>query len=780
MEKKKVFPGADEKSPSRAQYFSWINNTNEGSTESQTLANLRYFEWLRNTYGMQLDIYAWDAGNLDGAGGTYEGAESAKNKAQFPNGYGPIAKKAAEGGVRLGVWCGPDGFGNTAESEKARYDLMVSLCRDYHFELFKIDGVCGQLRVKKRKVFCDMMTECRRFSPDLILLNHRLPLGRGAQHATTFLWNGVETYVDVHIANHCTAPNHRAFLFNRGHVPGLKRLSEDHGVCLSSCMDGFEDDLIYQAFGRCLILSPEIYANPWLLRDDEQAHLARIYTLHRRWRDILVNGKLLDDAYGCNAVSRGDGSRRFITTGSDCWEGKDISLKLNSTLGLRKCEKVAVQLHHPYEQTVGTFGWGETVTLHLPAFRAVLIEVCNAAVAEDSPEGCCYEVITAKADGTPETVKVLSSTGKASFRGKALDLPAFDERAPEPLHLGTAKEIPLPANGEQLFELANFSVDSDSLEYRSLVRAGETAVPEVKAARDAFFAQRIYGLRGCEAAAMFDGNPDTFFDAHSKLAFGGMRIRGGCLRVDFGAAYEADYVTMDFFNPAESHREMERQTANPFLSYSTDLADWKTANRKKTEVLNAKQMYPLIVNRVHNIVDIPGKRMRAIYPVEGTIRYFRMPKPVDRIYKVALWKDGKELTLEAPRANNLLPLPSKKAVKKAKTLTVTVTKEQAAKGVFLAVALDGTHGVEGAYPVALCRGEYLTFPDRAPSYPSNAWECPVRQVNSHYTYYLPVTEQMAGEPIQITLLQTDKAEYPVQVYLCGDYGPRAGKTVTLK
>lgn len=779
MEKKKVFPGADETSPSRAQYFSWINNTNEGATEAQTLTNLRYFEWLRNTYGMQLDIYAWDAGNLDGAGGTYEGAESAKNKAQYPNGYGPIVKKAAESGTRLGVWCGPDGFGNTPESEKARYDLMVSLCRDFNFELFKIDGVCGQLRVKKRKVFCDMMAECRRYSPDLILLNHRLPLGRGAQHATTFLWNGVETYVDVHIANPCTAPNHRAFMFSRGNVPGLKRLSEDHGVCLSSCMDGFEDDLIYQAFGRCLILSPEIYANPWLLRDDEQARLARIYTLHSRWRHILVNGKLLDESYGCNAVSRGDGTRRFITTGAACWEGKDITLKLNSTLGLKKCEKVALRLHHPYEQSIGTFAWGETVSLHLPAFRAVLIEVCDASEAEPMVEGCRYEVVTADADGAPQQIKVTSTNGAAAYNGKALALPAFDETPLEPQLLGTASAIPTPSDGEQLFELAHFCVDSDSLEYRSLKRAGETAIPEVKAARDAFFAQQTYILRGCEASAVFDGNPDTFFDAHSKLAFGGMRVRGGCLRVDFGKAYEADYVTVEYFNPAESHAEMKRQQANPWLEYSADLALWQTANRLKTEVLNPKQTYPLIVNRVHNIIEIAGKRMQAVYPVNGDIRYFRMPKPVDRIYKVALWKDGKELPLTDPKANNLLPYYEEKAVKKAKQITVTVSKEQAEAGAFLAVALEGKHGVEGAYPVALCSGEALTFPDRAPSYPSNAWECPVRQIDRFYTYYLPVTKQMADTPIQIILLQTNEAEYPVQVYLCGENGQQAGKTVTL-
>ena len=65
-QEKKVFAGADESSPSRAQYFSWINNTNEGATEKQTLINLNFFAWLNREYGMQLDIYAFDAGAIDG------------------------------------------------------------------------------------------------------------------------------------------------------------------------------------------------------------------------------------------------------------------------------------------------------------------------------------------------------------------------------------------------------------------------------------------------------------------------------------------------------------------------------------------------------------------------------------------------------------------------------------------------------------------------------------------------------------------------------------------
>ena len=293
-----VFPGADERTPSRAEYFSWINNTNEGATEEQTLINLEFFKWLQDEYGMVIDIYAFDAGAIDGKG-FYGSIYSERFASQFPNGFDPIYEQAKAMGTRLGVWGGPDGFGDAPEEEQARIDMMVRLCRDYEFMLFKFDAVSGSLREEKQDAFVRMMIACREYSPDLILLNHRLRLGAGLPYATTSLWEGAETYIDVFMTNSTTGAHHRVGALSRGLPPNLMRLTEDHGVCLSSCLDYWEDDLILQAFNRNLILAPQIYANPWLLRDDEFPKLARIYNLHRRFRDILVDGTVLpEERYG--------------------------------------------------------------------------------------------------------------------------------------------------------------------------------------------------------------------------------------------------------------------------------------------------------------------------------------------------------------------------------------------------------------------------------------------------------------------------------------------------
>ena len=195
-----VYPGADESTPSLAQYFSWINNTNEGATEQQTLVNLAFFEWLHDEYGMKLDIYAFDAGAIDGCG-FYGSVKSERFRRQFPRGFAPMVEAAARFGCRLGVWGGPDGFGETEADARERIEQMVSLCRDHKFRLFKFDAVCGHLRPEKVKYFIEMMAECRKHSPDLILLSHRLELGEGLPHATTYLWEGMEMYTDVHTSN---------------------------------------------------------------------------------------------------------------------------------------------------------------------------------------------------------------------------------------------------------------------------------------------------------------------------------------------------------------------------------------------------------------------------------------------------------------------------------------------------------------------------------------------------------------------------------------------------
>ena len=758
MKKYKETAGADDQTPSRAQYFSWINNTNEGSTEGQTLTNLAFFRWMRERFGMRLDIYAWDAGNMDGADRLYAAQRKETFARQYPRGWKPIADAAEELGCRLGAWCGPDGYGDDPDVENARQELFVSLCRELHFAQFKLDGVCGGLREEKQSKFVETMQKSRAYSPDLIVLNHRLPLGIGEPYVTTFLWNGTETYVDVHICNPKTAMHHRAFTFTRGNVPGLARLAEDHGVCISSCPEYFEDDLIYQAFGRCLILAPEIYGNPWLLRDDEYARLAAIYTLHRKYRDILVNGTLLPSSYGENAVARGDGSRQFLCTGNDTWNKRRVCIKLDEEIGLRKPASgtVSVILHHPYTEFLGNFPYGETMEVQVSPFRAALIECCHAEIAEDMPRDCAYRVIHRSTEPCEcaDEIEIVAARHPIVFRGEILakDAP-FDHREVAPEHLGRAKRLPAPdaAYAKTLYEYAMRDVDNDSLETRALRRAGATEYPAVAKCRHAFFAQDTYRYRGCDQMALFDDDPDTFFDGRSRTYAGGRRVGGGCLRVDFGAVFDADGVELEYYATRENPvKQILAQITPGTAEYSTDLVTFVPAEPGEIEEIGAYTM-AYVVEGIHEIDEDHGVRCRVTYKIDGPIRYFRLPNPMDRLFSVKILKNGAKIDTPDARGSNLMAPDF--PVRFLEEATVVIPRAGR-----LAIAVNGEHGAEGVAVTVDIDGKRYGCPDRAVSYPSNMWEHYVITPDSDTTFYFPVPAEMAGKTATITVLFSEKHE----------------------
>ena len=750
--------GADQLTPSVPQYFSWINNTNEGSTEEQTLVNLEFFQYMKDTFGMTINIYAWDAGNFDGASEGYGSLQSDKFKAQYPEEYVNVVKRAKEMGIRMGLWGSPDGFGDTPEEEKERFDFYVHLCRDYGFALFKIDGVCGQLRPEKAGVFAEMLRECRKYSPDLIVLNHRLPLYEAEKHVTTYLLGGAETYVDVHLSNGKTAMHNREYMFTRGHTEGLDRLAEDHGVCLSAAMDYFEDELIYQAFGRALIVAPEIYGNPWLLRDDELPKLARIYNLHKRIAPILVNGKLLPECYGASAVARGSKDKRFIVTGNDSWEKTTIKVKLGEEIGLEAEGRIAVNLHHPHEQHIGLFNAGDVVEIELMPYRATLIEVAAEAVAEPMFKDCIYEVVREAEDGEPLEIRLLrDEEGLVDIVEKA------------PRYLGTLdKTQKEPENGEFLYENAMFAIGNDTLEARSAKRAGKTKIPQVQAARDAFFNQLHYRLRGGEARWMFDGDENTFFDCYSRVERGrAIRIDGGCLRVDFGKAIDCDRVEIEFFVPDVPTREVPLQNIPYVAEYSCDLAKWELS--KPMQLTVSKDQFDIQVVRFtkHTLYDLTGKKLVASYDVNAALRYLRIAEPMDRIYAVRLIKDGKEVKLDSvPFASNLQAHARRKPVALVKYGEIRLPEID--RPSYLAVAVNGKHDDECVYCLTEADGKFIGFPRRAPDYKANHWEHWVRSTDENHTFYMDIPEELSGKTITVRALLHNayKADVKVDVYLC--------------
>jgi hypothetical protein len=775
----KIFAGADRATPSLAQYESWINNTNEGSTEAQTLANLDFFRWLKDEYGLKLDIYAISAGAIDKAQ-WYGSMESEDFKRQFPNGFGPIYDKAWQMGTRLGTWGGPDGFGNTPEEEQARIDMMVKLCRDFKFRLLKFDAVVGQLRNEKQDAFIRMMTECRKYSPDLILNNHRLNLNEEAKkHVTTTLWGGVETYVDVHISNYgMTAPHHRGGNLSRNIVPGFERLIEDHGVCLSSCLDYWEDDLVLQAFNRTLILSPHIYGNPWFLKDDEYPKLARIFNLARKYGKILVNGMVLpDEKYGQKAISRGNSNTRLITLRNLSWNKSDAYVTIGAETGLTENINYEARLLHPVERVLGTFRKGETFKVEVDPFRSALLLVCPKGEAGIGIEGCDYELVS-DVPGKPVKILLEGLPGtRHAIHLKANNLrfsKAEIDHTPVPGLLGNKKtevtfpgeplkeqwhrkiadlsECKVPDDAEALYEATVFSADNNALEIRSLKRSGETGIPEVKAAREAFLNQPLFAERGVWDKYMFDGNPSTSFYVCRRFSQTSL-INGGSLRIDFGKPVSMDELVIE-------------------VGSEHALQPWKTNEAMTLQVSADLKVWT-------DIKILIDKKMKAKLDSRKPVRYVRFNGTPDKVIEINGFLNGVPLDRTEWRGSNLFS--SYRRIGVEKSWSGSTVLDEIPAGSYLAVCLNGEHGLEGAYAALRVDGKPVGASDRSPSYPVNPWEYPVIRTESNYTYYIPLTADMKGKKIDTVVLgmKGGKSSFKPEVWLTSYPAPYVKKELIL-
>jgi hypothetical protein len=748
---------------------------------------MEFFQWLHDEFGLTLDIYSLDVGNIDDGPYTagvgrliphhYGTLDSEEFKAQFPRGFAPLVREAARFGGRLGVWMGPDGFGDTPEEEKARVGMLTSLCRDFNFIAFKFDAVAGQLRPEKQEVFRRAIEACRAFCPDLLVQNHRVRLGTAADEAGVSLWEGVETYIDVFMPNSGTASHHRVGALGRELPPGLTRRLEDHGVCLSSCLDFWEDDLILQAFNRCLLLAPSIYGNPWLLRDDEFPKLARIFNLHRKYRGILTDGLVLpENRYGPFAVSRGDGETRFITLRNLTWEPVTYSVRLNGTIGLEDGGQVEVRRFHPSEAFLGRFPRGSDVAVEVPPFRSCLIAASARPLPEAGVEGCDFEVVR-DMPGKPVIVRLLAAPGSGNeirlisggrrFRRAVLDgrdagpllegkTLRVDFPGPEPKtawhrKLGNLEPCAVPADAEALFEATCFAADNNALEVRSLLRSGPSAVPKVEAARAAFFSKAMFVNRGIWDRNLFDGKIETAFVA---------RLEGRSFRLDFGRPLRMDRIVLKVRDrqAADLSPGLDSFAEDAVAEVSSDLGTWT----------------PLAPGW-------GGKGTIAILktPPDRPVRYLRIQGPPRRLSEVEAYLDGRPLDRSGWRASNLFPAYAQRPAVAAWRLSVKL--DEVARNAYLAVALDGSHGEEGATVALRVGGRPVGSPDRAVSFPSNTWEYFNVESDGNSTYYFPLPGPTAGETVDIVVLILRGGTNGVKptAWLTANPPPRAARELVL-
>ena len=256
---------------------------------------------------------------------------------------------------------------------------------------------------------------------------------------------------------------------------------------------------------------------------------------------------------------------------------------------------------------------------------------------------------------------------------------------------------------------------------------------------------------------MFDGKADTFYDSQSKTYLDeNLRINGGCLRIDFGEEFDCDSVEIDFFSADAPTREVEAQKLTLTADFSVNLADWKNSGMVGMSVKKDNFVAKIIKFTAHTTYDLNGKLLTASYPIGDKIRYLRIDNPVDRIYAVRLIKNGNEITLHSPKANNLQAHYRYKRIKEALSGEFVLPEYKA--GSKLTVAVNGVHGEECVYCIAEIDGKLYGFPERAPDYKANQWENMVCGSDKNNTFFLELPEGLTGKTIKIYALFTHGAK----------------------
>ncbi len=776
-------------------YFDWLCHDNSGPLESEVLANFAALRRLKDLYGLRFDIYNSDAGLVESQG-TYYPEFKANFLSRFPSGLGPIAAASAALAMRLGLWLGPDGFGETPESMAARRGQLLSWVKDFNVGLFKMDTVVSALDhkdkyilEKKYQSLADALAEARRIDPEFVAINHRI---NNSPYMLTItdclLWRGQETYIDVHISNRT------ASLYNRDCSIGRELTSsffgtpfrqfEDHGICFNSCLEKWEDDLVAQAFGRASVLSPEMYGTFFFLGDEDYPRLARLIQLHKQLEPLLKAAFPLPGA----DIAHADGASSLVLVRNMSWEPVVRTIPLDATIGLAATNgaPLTVRQRHPYESLMKAAGdgaaFGGSVAVELDPFSLKLIQIDTVPPAEPSVTGLPYEIVPGPGDGS-FGLKLLGRTGqKASvmlrgFEGRSVQtasgIPVPTGEKPWPVTFPGAPaagpsfarladlrdDAGAAADGRRLTELAKFSLDDDALEIREMARLKRepSSLAEIEACR-AYMWDKVVAAEGTYRNA-FDGNPATrWSDGFPRRSpFTGSpaayRSESSLWRIDLGRA--TDLARLEL-------RVVRRTDASLLeaVETSSDLTTWTRVGGLSLAAADGIPPSGELRQRNKTIkifdVDAGDKAPVAIsVPVPGgPCRYVRVRGRNFGVAEILGYNAaGKPLDRGAWKATNFFG----ETAAPRRVLTASHVPSEAAPGREYAVAVTAGPAkfdpVDGVYVAALIDGRAVVPRHRAPSYPYHNYEWTSGSPKlAGMTFRLPIDPAWKGKTVEFRVM----------------------------
>ena len=165
-------------------------------------------------------------------------------------------------------------------------------------------------------------------------------------------------------------------------------------------------------------------------------------------------------------------------------------------------------------------------------------------------------------------------------------------------------------------------------------------------------------------------------------------------------------------------------------------------------------------------------------PIQDNMRYLKLKSAPSCIREVEVYSNGKRCDSKNFRASNLFA----HTMKAEGVWKKEITLDEIAKNSYLSVAINGEHGIEGAYAALKVDGKLVGAPDRAVSYPCNEWECSVARSSSNYTYYFPIDESMKNKKIEVFVMAYDKENLNInpEVWISAYPIPFERKHITIK
>jgi len=309
-----------------------------------------------------------------------------------------------------------------------------------------------------------------------------------------------------------------------------------------------------------------------------------------------------------------------------------------------------VQLH-PSEKVLGTFKKGDKVSVEVLPFRANMLLATTQSYDEPSVIGADFQVVknvTGQAieieilgmPGTKSDVSLLNADQYKSakiagkdvsklLKGKKTQVIFPGESLKNKVHrkLSEFTEIPIPDDAQALYEATVYAADNNALEVRSLQRSGETSIPEVKAASDAFFNQKSFVDMGVWDRNLFDGDLTTGFWPTKRY-----QTDRGCFRLDLGEIQQVDELLItvpDVFSLLPM-----KPDEGSIVEISTDLKSWES------------------------LTYLAGTNMSVV--VGKPVRYLRFKYFPQQITEIEGITSGNKLDRIKWRASNLFAYPTNK------------------------------------------------------------------------------------------------------------------------